>query len=340
MRKLPFVLFIILLFGCKEHKPAFVLKGRIENLQNDTMLIFSEGVKGKLDTILVKDGSFTYSLPLDTITPLTLLIEGKHTYPIYADKDLTLSLEGDAKDLSSFEVKGGTHNEDLNAFNRLIKTASKEDMIQLADSFIRKNPNSYANLYLLNKYFVQSSSPDFKTIISLIKSMNGALQDQPSIKQVSELANQQFERNKKSSPFFKIKNEKGEELTSTTYKNKYLLIHFWATWDEASMQMNQTLKQLYKKHKKDKTFSMLGISLDTDRNVWLNTIKNDTLNWEQVSELNGFDGQTVKLFNVEKLPSNVLISPQRTIIAEDLDEKELANKIEEVLKEANNKSKK
>ncbi len=340
MRNLLFILFLLFLAGCKDHKPSFILEGKIENLTNDTVFMLHESFPGRLDTIITKNGAFTYSLQLDTITPLSLLIDGEYIYPVYADRDSKLSFEGNVRDISTFQVKGGVYNEDLNNFHQSVKHAKQETIIHAADSFIRTHPASYANLYLMNRYFVQSNSPDFKRIVSLIKSMNGELQDQPYIKQINESANRQLEKSKKISPFFKIKNAKGEDRTLSVYKDKYLLINFWASWDTASMQMNKTLKQIYKKYKKDKAFSMLGISLDIDKQDWLNTIKKDTLSWEQAAEFDGFEGQTVKLFNIEKLPDNVLISPQRTIIAEDLDEKELPDKIEEALKKANNKSNK
>lgn len=344
MKKIvPIILLLLCLCGCQKDNRTFTLNGTISNLKNDTLFIYNDfSEKGKLDTIIAQNGSFTYTTRLDTITPLTLLINETTEYPIYADKNLKVTVDGDANMIESFIIEGGVHNEDLNEFHKSINGITQQELITAkADSFIRQHPNSYANLYLIDKYFVQTASPDFKTILALIKSMNGELQDQPSMKQLSEIAKKQKERiNNKIAPYFSIKNKKGELLTLANYKDKYLLINFWATWDDASLKENQALKKISKKFKKEKAFTMLGVSLDIDKKAWEETIQKDTLNWEQVIELDGFDGSTAEQFCIEKLPANVLIGPKREIIAVNLFGKQLTDKLEEVLKESSGKSNK
>lgn len=331
---------IICILGCKDKSPLFTLDGEIQNLGNDTIFIYDQlENRGILDTIVAKNGVFTYSLSIDTITPLILLINKEIEYPVFADKYLKTTLQGDVKSGNSLQVIGGDYNNELTGFNQSIQSIkSKEQILTRVDSFIRNHPYSYANLYLIDKYFVQKDSLDLKRIKSLIKSMSGELQDKPYIKQLSDLTDLQSNSeigNLLSS--FSIKNAKGKLITFADFKDKYLLVNFWSTWDESSMKENIMFKRINKKFKKEKRFAMLGVSLDIDKDKWQKAIKSDTLSWEQSCDLASFDNVLAKQLGVEELPYNVLISPQKIIIAKNLNEKELINKLEEVLKEPINK---
>ena len=83
----------------------------------------------------------------------------------------------------------------------------------------------------------------------------------------------------------------------------------------------------------------MGVSLDLDEKTWKETIKKDTLKWEQVCDFSGWNGEVVKLFAIQKLPTNILISPNGKIEAKDLDEKAIEKKLKEI-KEEKEKEKK
>ena len=139
-----------------------------------------------------------------------------------------------------------------------------------------------------------------------------------------------------------MKNLKDEWVSrSNNFNNKWLLIHFWASWDDASQRLNRTVyKPIYKdiKKEKDLDFGMLGISLDVDRNQWKQVVDRDTLEWEQGCDLRGWNTETVNLFSVRTLPANVLISPDGKIKAYNLSQAQIESKIKE-LKEEKEKEK-
>lgn len=330
------------LIACQENNKTFILNGNISNLENDTLFIFNEyGNNGKMDTIIANNGQFIYTVELDTITPFTLLINGETTYPIYADKSLEVSISGNASEISSLSVEGGIYNEDLNRFKESIKALNSEnDRIKQANDFILNNPSSYANVYLLNTYFIQKDSIDFKKVNNLIKSMSGEIQDLLYTKKFNEIAKQHSEANLKYLPSFNIKDKQGKLLSSSNYRDKILVIHFWATWDKASLENNQMFKRIYNKYKKEKEFDILGISFDIDKNIYQNTLEKDTIQWGQALEPDGFDSRIAQQFNIEKLPAYLLINAQREIVAINPDEKELINQIEKALKEEKSRTNK
>lgn len=179
-----------------------------------------------------------------------------------------------------------------------------------AEEFIRQHNNSFVSIYLLDKYFVQKETPDFKKIKELIDVMAGVLQDKPSIGQLTENITQIEKVNEgKTAPFFSLPNQKGEKVTRLDkFKDKYMLINFWASWCEECDSTNVELRKINNKYKKNKEFGILGISLDINKEDWKNKIKQDTLTWEQVCTFTGWNLETAKQYTILKLPTNILVS--------------------------------
>lgn len=336
MRKgsLIIILLTIFLCGCKKDNQHFTLQGNIKDLANDTILIYSlQSDSGRVDTIFADDDKFHYTALIDTITQYTLLIKDAEI-PVFGDKGIKASVEGNVSELSQIQVSGGKTNDELNSFRMSVQTLQDSAAIILqADSFIRNHPFSRASVYVLDEYFVQKETPDYAAINSLINSMGGELQDLIPIKNLSETANKQESVGiGRRAPTFNGRNTKGAYISSTTFKDQYVLLNFWASWSDVSGKDNATLKKAHKQFKKEKKFGMLGVSLDMDKKAWLEAIKKDTLSWEQISDFKGWENEVAKQFGIESLPSNVLISPDRTIIAKNLTGQDLINKLEEILK--------
>ena len=83
---------------------------------------------------------------------------------------------------------------------------------------------------------------------------------------------------------------------------------------------------------KNKNFTVLGVSLDKDKSAWLKAIKDDGLEWKQISDLKFWNSEAATLYQVQGIPYNVLIDPQGKIIATELRGEGLHNKLAEVLK--------
>jgi hypothetical protein len=69
---------------------------------------------------------------------------------------------------------------------------------------------------------------------------------------------------------------------------------------------------------KDKNFTVLGVSLDKDKESWVKAIKDDQLLWQHVSDLKYWDSEVVPLYKIEGIPFNVLVDPKGIIVAKDL----------------------
>jgi len=123
-------------------------------------------------------------------------------------------------------------------------------------------------------------------------------------------------------PNFTQKDPYGNLINLNDFRGKYVLVHFWASWSKPDMEEVQYLV-LANKQFKDRNFTLLGVSLDTDRWSWLNAIEKNILNWKHVSDLNGWNNTVARKFNIVSVPTNFLLDPSGKIIAKDLRGKDL-----------------
>ncbi len=106
---------------------------------------------------------------------------------------------------------------------------------------------------------------------------------------------------------------------------------FWASWCGPCRAENPNVVNAYQRYK-NKNFTILGVSLDQTKDNWLKAIKDDKLEWKQISDLKFWESAAVPLYKIQGIPYNVLIDPQGKIIASELRGPALEAKLAEVLK--------
>lgn len=131
---------------------------------------------------------------------------------------------------------------------------------------------------------------------------------------------------------FTLPDAKGRLVKLSDFKGKYVLVDFWASWCIPCRAENPNVMMAYQQYK-DKGFTVLSVSIeDADEKAnWLKAVKADRLVWTQVLDGKPEKEKVKTLYGVTTIPANFLIDPSGKIIAKDLRDKVLLNKLDELL---------
>ncbi|HTL09300.1 MAG TPA: TlpA disulfide reductase family protein, partial [Chitinophagaceae bacterium] len=133
-------------------------------------------------------------------------------------------------------------------------------------------------------------------------------------------------------PDLALPSVEGKVIPISSFRGKYLLVDFWASWCGPCRAENPNVVNAWKKFK-DKNFTILGVSLDREgeKDKWIKAIHDDQLTWQHVSDLRYWNSSAVDSFKIESIPFNILVDPNGKIIAEGLRGAALEDKLTEVL---------
>lgn len=174
---------------------------------------------------------------------------------------------------------------------------------------------------------IKKAQPNYKYTLLLVENLNRyktfieqkALADQNNPGAVG-----------KEAPDFALPDPKGKMIRLSSYRGKYVLVDFWASWCGPCRQEMPTVVEAYKKYK-GKNFDVLGVSLDNNKENWLKAIQSDGMIWKQVSDLKMWESTVVPLYKIEGIPATYLVDPKGIVIARDLRGPALEKKLDEVL---------
>jgi peroxiredoxin len=122
-------------------------------------------------------------------------------------------------------------------------------------------------------------------------------------------------------------------VSLSSFKGKYVLIDFWASWCGPCRQENPNVVKAFQTYNA-KGFTVLGVSLDQPgaKDKWMKAIHDDNLTWTQVSDLKYWDNQVAKQYGIQAIPQNFLVDPAGKIIAKNIRGEELSSKLATIFK--------
>jgi peroxiredoxin len=160
---------------------------------------------------------------------------------------------------------------------------------------------------------------------------------------VNEFNSKYSKRLLESIPFVPEVGDKAPDITlpdrsgkmasmSALTKGKVVLLDFWAAWCGPCRHENPNVVKAYHKFK-DKGFTVFSVSLDNNKDKWLEAIKKDALEWDtHVSDLKGWQSEGARKYGVTGIPATYLIDKNGVIIAKNLRGAQLEQKLSEILK--------
>ena len=329
-------------------------------------------IKGKVntDSVTLKDGKFHFGGSVGTVPVNAYVIfNEKGTGPVYKDYKSIYLEKGQititsSDKLENAKVEGPKTNQEnvryealmkpineeqtaldakekaaspeqksADAFQREMHKAEKAADAKESDAnkkFIQENPDSYISLMALETY---AYSADYTAIAPLYNGLSDAVKQSeggkafgdrlPKLKAVAIGA---------MAPEFAEADTSGNVISLASFRGKYVLVDFWASWCGPCRRENPHVVKTFNRYK-GKNFTILGVSLDRPgaKDKWLKAIHKDGLAWTQVSDLQFWKSKTAELYAVRAIPQNFLIDPDGKIIAKNLMGDDLSDKLEELL---------
>lgn len=114
-----------------------------------------------------------------------------------------------------------------------------------------------------------------------------------------------------------IPDREGNEVSLSALKGKVILVSFWASGSDASIQAMLQLKSTYQKYH-SQGFEIYAISLDNNKINWMNALDYNEFEWINVSELSFPESKASLYYNVTSIPTSFLINRDGDIVAKNL----------------------
>lgn len=201
----------------------------------------------------------------------------------------------------------------------------------LQEQWIKAHPDQYCSLDALQT--IAGANIDVARVEPLYKSLAAGIRNSVAGKELGmRIAAAGRTGIGAEAPDFTQNDVNDQPVKLSTFRGKYVLLDFWASWCGPCRAENPNYVKAYNQYK-DKNFTILGVSLDAPgkKDAWLAAIKKDGLEWPQVSDLKYWNNEVAKTYDIKSVPSNFLIDPNGKIIAKNLRGEDLQKKLQELL---------
>lgn len=300
-----FLLLVLILISCGTRSGHFKMEGRFLHMNQGELYVYSPdgGIDG-LDTIKIEAGRFAYEIPCSKPATLVIIFPNYSVQPIFAESGGSVEVKADASHLKEMEVKGTDDNELMTKFRKQIANSSPPDELKYAIQFIKDHPESTVSVYLLNRYLIQTETPDYKQAANLLKIL---LKEQPGNvtlgrlqRQISRLGTLKVGD---KLPNFTTKDINGKLINNATLANQTIIISTWAAWSYESLDFQRALNDAVKAGK----IAALGISVDANPKEVRQALKNDDITFPNVCDGKMLSTPLLKTFGLTTVPDNIVV---------------------------------
>ena len=205
----------------------------------------------------------------------------------------------------------------------------KQDDIKKSLNYFKSNKTSLLSLYSFNRY--TTFFADYSKVENDFILLPNWAKNSPDGKSIADkIEGAKSTQVNTQAKNFVQKSSTGQDISLETFKGKYILLDFWASWCAPCRKEHPNLIKIYEQFK-GKNFEIISVSLDSENKNWLNAITKDKLTWTQISDLKGQQNDIAVQYGIQSVPANFLIDPKGIIIDKNLKSEELDKRLKTLL---------
>jgi len=365
MKNLGLILALLLFMAsCQSNSTQYHINGSIAGLDSGKVYLVKveQGKAVSVDTTDLTNGKFSFTGTAGVPELHYLRLNERNYFAQFFLDNTTIDVEADKDSLRNTKVTGSPTTDIFNDYldelrnqsNKMREyqreyqaaaaagnqdkmdkigidvTAAQDNLIVFAKNFVKEHNTSIIGPFIT---LTQLAKPlPYADLKALCDTFPADFDSSPYMQRLKEIVEEKSHKAVGAQARdFTMNDPEGNPVSVSSFKGKYLLIDFWASWCGPCRQENPNIVRIYNEFK-DKGFTILGVSLDRNKDAWLKAIKDDQLDWTQVSDLKYWQNEMAQYYGINSIPHSILLDPDGKIVNNDIHSKELEEKLNKLLK--------